>query len=116
MLSVAILIAFKMSVVMLFVTTPAVLILIIVILGVNMFYVLSVRRCITYSLIIIILSAAILIAFKMSVVMLFVTTPAVLILIIVILGVNMSVTFIIIFFPFSAYPTIRLEVSATSPP
>jgi hypothetical protein len=75
--------------VMLFVLTPVVFMLFNVILGVNMFYVWSVRGCTTYTLIIIILSVAILIAFKMRVVVLFVTMPAVLILIIVILGVNM---------------------------
>ncbi len=154
---------------MLFVTMPAVLKLIIVILGVNMFYVWSVRGCTTYTLIILILSAAILIAFKMRVVILFVTTPTVIILIIVILGVNKlyillekkfyylntnyyhaescnsdkynnndecnAVCFnasipytdycytgchvskkFYYFFLFSAFPTIRLEVSATSPP
>jgi hypothetical protein len=101
-LSAAILIAFKMSVLMLFVTTPAVLILIIVILGVNRLYIMLEKSFITYTLIIIMMRAVILITIIiMMSVMLFVSMPAFLILIIVILGANMSVTFLLIFSLFS---------------
>jgi hypothetical protein len=67
---------------------PNVIILLIIILDVIMFYLPSVKSFLTDILIIIIVNVAILITFKMSVLMLFVTMPVVPILIIVILGVN----------------------------
>jgi hypothetical protein len=75
---------------MLFVTMPNVTILLIIILGVIMFYLPPVKSFLTYILIIIMVNVAILITFKMSVLLLFVTMAVVLILIIVIMGCSIS--------------------------